>query len=80
MFNVRRYSRVKRLFKWNIGGQETNHLIQGNDNVVTNGDSNKPGEETLLRKAGSQVGKVLQGGTDLVVAPAKWLAHMQDNW
>ncbi|CAF4262950.1 unnamed protein product [Rotaria magnacalcarata] len=73
----------RQLLKVNIGGHEknTNHYINGNDNNL-NFDSEESQEEqlTLLRKAGQQAGRILEGGTDVAMAPVKWLAHMQDNW
>ena len=73
---------VKRqLLKANIGGQEQNPKIHGNNNKVMFGSAaDAEAQLTLLRKAGQQVGKILEGGTDVVLAPAKWLAHMQDSW
>jgi hypothetical protein len=82
MLDVRRPWHVKReLFKVNIGEHESNPQIAGNNNkVLTAADLEKGEPSTLLRKAGDQVGKILEGGTSIVVAPAKWLAHMQENW
>ncbi|CAF1314341.1 unnamed protein product [Adineta ricciae] len=77
-----RRSLVKRQFmKWNIGGHETNPSITGSNNKVflpVTEDIKE--QETLLRRAGDQVGKILEGGTSVVLAPAKWLSHMQENW
>jgi hypothetical protein len=82
MLNTRRLSHVKReLFKLNIGGHESNPQINGaNNQVLSVGEPEKGEPSTLLRKAGNQVGKILEGGTNIVIAPAKWLAHMQENW
>ena len=91
IFNTRTFQPAKRdaptnnpggeWFKTNFGGNEKNAKIAGNDNkIIFNGGSSKEEQETLLRKTGAQVGRLLEGGTDLVVAPAKWLAHMQENW
>ena len=82
MLKPRRRSIVARsLFKSNIGGSESNPYIQGNDNRITYGGQPKSEEPaTLLQKAGQQVGRILEGGTEIVTAPAKWLGHMQDNW
>jgi hypothetical protein len=71
----------RQLFRWNLGGHESNNIISGNnDKMVVNNGPKKVDEETLARKAGHQIGRVLEGGADLVVAPAKWIAHMQENW
>lgn len=84
MFNTRRLQLVKRGIigvKNNIGGKENNVNIDGTNNKIML--SNAPQEEqdeTLLRKTGTQVGRLLEGGTDIIVAPAKWLNHMQENW
>lgn len=84
MFNPRRLNLSKRaLLKVNFGGRESNPYIAGDRNQITFNASPQQqaeDEETLLRKAGTQVGKILEGGTDLVIAPAKWLVHMQENW
>lgn len=84
MFNARRLPLVKRgilEFTNNIGGKETNVNIDGTNNKIMLGPSSqKEEEETLLKKTGTQVGRLLEGGTDIVVAPAKWLNHMLDNW
>jgi cell division GTPase FtsZ len=82
MFTVSRPHHAKRsLLRWNFGGQEVNHVIEGdNNNLSSYADSKKPGQDTLIRKAGNEIGRVLEGATDVVVAPAKWLSHMQDNW
>ena len=91
MFKTRRFQLAKRgaptnnpggeWFKINFGGSEKNAKIAGNDNKIlfNDGPSNEE-QETLLRKTGAQVGRLLEGGTDLMVAPAKWLVHMQENW
>ena len=38
------------------------------------------GQETLLRKVGHEVGRVIESGADLASVPAKWIGHMQENW
>ncbi|CAF3167299.1 unnamed protein product [Rotaria socialis] len=49
--------------------------------LVTYGNEASPEQQTtLLRKAGDQAGRILEGGADVVIAPAKCLAHMQENW
>ena len=83
MFNTTRLSLVKRdLLNFNVGGiEKENPKINGNDNhVIIGAQSTKEEETTLLRKAGSQVGRLLESGTDVAIAPAKWLVHMQENW
>ena len=76
------HSLVKRQFmKWNVGGHETNPSITGSNNhVFLPSTPDIKEQETLLRKAGDQVGKLLEGGASVALAPAKWLSHMQDNW
>ena len=84
MFNTRRLQMVKRgvfEFRNNVGGKETNVQIDGTSNSIMLGNTpQKEEDETLLQKTGTQVGRLLEGGTDIVVAPAKWLNHMQENW
>jgi hypothetical protein len=84
MFNTSRVQLVKReLLKMNIGGRETNpHVIGDRNHISFNTGSRKEedGEETLLRKTGTEIGRILEGGTNVVLAPAKWLSHMQENW
>ena len=82
MLTPHRRSIVRRsLFQSNVGGSESNPSIQGNDNQITYGAGTKSEEPvTLVQKAGHQVGRILEGGTEIVTAPAKWLGHMQDNW
>ncbi|CAF3091563.1 unnamed protein product [Rotaria socialis] len=66
---------------FSIGGSENNPTITGTQNVVSIGtDSSSSGQETLIRKAGHQIGRVFEGGADLVTAPVRWLTHMQENW
>lgn len=66
---------------WNIGGHENHQKVHGNENQINIGvEPSRVGQETLLRKAGHQLGRVLEGGSDLLVAPAKWINHMQSNW
>ncbi|CAM4843652.1 unnamed protein product [Rotaria magnacalcarata] len=58
-----------------------NPQITGSDNKVFYGDgAGREEQTTLLRKAGDHAGRILEGGTDVVIAPVKWLAHMQENW
>lgn len=67
--------------KTNFGGEEKIVKVAGNNNQVTfHGKRSDDEESTLLRKASAQVGRILEGGTDIVVSPAKWLNHMQENW
>ena len=82
IFNTSHRSIVKRqLIKINLGGLEKNPQISGSDNKVVYGlEVGLEEQTTLLRKAGSQVGRILEGGTDVVIAPVKWLDHMQENW
>ncbi|CAF3273736.1 unnamed protein product [Rotaria socialis] len=81
-FNTSHRSIIKRqLLKINLGGLEKNPQISGTNNKVSYGDgASREQQTTLLRKAGDQAGRILEGGTDVVIAPAKWLAHMQENW
>ncbi|CAF4284864.1 unnamed protein product, partial [Rotaria magnacalcarata] len=80
-FNTSHRSIIKRqLLKINLGGLEKNPQISGTNNKVSYGDgASREQQKTLLRKAGDQAGRILEGGTDVVIAPAKWLAHMQEN-
>ncbi|CAF2057506.1 unnamed protein product [Rotaria magnacalcarata] len=73
---------VKRqLLRFNLGGQEQNPDISGDNNKVMFGSAaDAKMKLTLLRKAGHQAGRILEGGTDIVVAPARWLTYMQENW
>ncbi|CAF1023490.1 unnamed protein product [Adineta steineri] len=82
MFITNYVLRAKReLIKTNLGGHETNAHVAGDDNKINfYGKPESPEETTLIRKAGDQVSKILEGGTSIVVAPAKWLANIQDNW
>jgi hypothetical protein len=82
MFHNRGSKHSKRdLFRWNLGGEEQNNVITGNQNDLhVEGSSGNENGQTLVRKAGHQIGKVFEGGADLIIAPAKWLAHMQENW
>ncbi|CAF3628474.1 unnamed protein product [Rotaria socialis] len=81
-FNTSHRSMIKRqLFRINFGGLEKNPQISRTDNKVTYGNEASPEQQTtLLRKAGDQAGRILEGGADVVIAPAKCLAHMQENW
>jgi len=85
--NTRHLNLVKRqLLKWNVGGQEItnshNNIINANNSVVSVGikEGKLLDDETLLRKAGSQIGRILEGSADLAVSPARWINHMQQNW
>ncbi|CAF1615749.1 unnamed protein product [Rotaria magnacalcarata] len=82
IFNTSPRSIVKRqIIKVNLGGLEKNPQITGSDNKVFYGDgAGREEQTTLLRKAGDHAGRILEGGTDVVIAPVKWLAHMQENW
>jgi hypothetical protein len=65
----------------NFGGHEDNKQFSVRDNSpIIIGDSVPPAGQTWLRFAGKQAGRLLEGSTDIVTAPAKWLSHMQDNW
>ena len=69
------------LISWRFGSHEQHNSIQGSNNKLeVNSGISKPGQETLIRKAGHEIGRVLEGGTDVLTAPAKWINHMQDNW
>ena len=73
MLKTRRRSIVTRsLFKSNIGGSESNPYIQGNANQISYDGAAKLEEPaTLLQKAGLQVGRILEGGTEIVTAPSR---------
>ncbi|CAF4060280.1 unnamed protein product [Rotaria magnacalcarata] len=77
-FNISHRSIIKRqLFRINFGGLEKNPQISGTDNKVSCGDgASREQQTTLLRKAGDQAGRILEGETDVVIAPAKWLVNM----
>jgi hypothetical protein len=83
-FNSSHHRIIKR--SWldlNLGGTKTVHnpVVNGNDNnVVFDGQTQREAKATLLQKAGNQLGRVLESGTDIIIAPAKWLSHMQENW
>jgi hypothetical protein len=65
----------------NIGGHEDNRNYEARDNSpIIIGDTMAPLGDTWLRFAGKQAGRVLEGTTDILTSPAKWLAHMQDYW
>ncbi|CAF3311157.1 unnamed protein product, partial [Rotaria socialis] len=71
----------EQLFRIDVGGFEKNPQISGTDNKVFYGDgASREQQTTLLRKAGDQPGRILEGGADLEIASTKWLAHMQENW
>lgn len=84
MSTKRSHSLVKReLLRVNLGGHETNPnaYIKGNENkVIFGGGDDQDLQLTLLRKAGHQAGRLLEGGTDVAMAPAKWIKDMQENW
>lgn len=81
MFHIRNLKRSSRAaIRWNLGGHEQNTLISGNHNSMGTMNPLDTNDETLLRKIGHQFGRVFEGSTDLVLSPAKWLSHMQDNW
>ncbi|CAF0899949.1 unnamed protein product [Adineta ricciae] len=81
IFHLRKFRHNKRAaIRWNIGGHEQNTVISGANNSLRTTNPVDSNDETLLRKFGSQLGRMLQGGTDIVISPAKWLSHMQDNW
>lgn len=66
---------------FNFGGCEYNPSVEGDSNQVSIGVApGHMGQETLLRKTGAQIGKIIEGGADLITVPAKWLNHMQENW
>ena len=73
---------VKRqLIRFNLGGQEQNPDISGHKNQVMYGSAaDSEMKLTLLRKAGHQAGRIIEGGIDVVIAPVRWLMHMQENW
>ena len=65
----------------NFGGQEDNKHFHVRDNSpIFLGDSTPLVGDTWLRHTGKQVGRVLEGTTDLITSPVKWLTHMQDYW
>jgi hypothetical protein len=66
---------------WNFGRNENNPRVDGDLNQISIGvGPAKVGQETLLRKSGHQLGRGLEGGSDFLVAPTKWINHMQDIW
>lgn len=69
------------LFSVNLGGSEHKPQIDGNNNQISYfADPKKLEEPTVVQHTGAQVKKLIEGGTDLILTPAKWLAHMQENW
>jgi hypothetical protein len=86
VFNPNRHLIMKRaileeLVKINFGGAENSAHIKGNENKVSIGGGMSDDEQlTLLRKAGQEFGKVLEGGADIVTSSAKWIGHIQENW
>ncbi|CAF2233757.1 unnamed protein product [Rotaria magnacalcarata] len=65
---------VKRqLLRFNLGGQEQNPDISGHKNQVMYGSAaDSEMKLTLLRKVGHQAGRILKGGTDVVIAPVTY--------
>ncbi|CAF1289179.1 unnamed protein product [Adineta steineri] len=83
MFNTTiTHSLAKRaLMKVNLGGSEHNPVVSGSNNkLYMNGARDSDDETTLVQKAGGQVSRILESGTDVIISPAKWLKHMQENW
>ena len=75
----------KRNSIFNFGGAESNvenkpTILGENNNINIGIDPSKIPQETLVRKVGHEVGRVLESGADLVTAPVKWMNHMQENW
>lgn len=67
---------------FNFGGSDKSQSIKGNHNKVFAPTENPAteGQETLLRKTGHQVGRIIESGADLATAPAQWLKSVIDNW
>ena len=66
---------------FNFGGSENNPDVRGSNNIVHIGlDPRRIGEETLVRKIGQQIGRLVESTVDIASAPSRWLTHMQDNW
>lgn len=80
-YNTRRFSLVKRqLFKSSIGGNEHNPQITGDRNQINFHGPPREGESTAVQQTFGEAGKLLKAGTNLIIAPIKWLEHMQENW
>lgn len=81
MYNTRHIALIKRqLFKASIGGIEHNPQITGNDNHLNIHGQPKQQETTLVHQTVDEAGKILKAGTNLIIAPIKWIEHMQENW
>ena len=77
---IRKKLKTKRDSVFNFGGYDSANKIYGDKNAIqTVTDRTIAGQETLIRKAGHQVGRVLEGGADLATASAKWLSHIHEN-
>lgn len=77
-----RYRIWKRDSIFNFGGADNSQNIEGDRNSIF-GSTQSPanvGQETLIRKTAHQIGRLLEGGTDVITSPVRWLAHMQENW
>lgn len=65
----------------NIGGHEDNKRYDtGSNSPIIIGDVMSNAGETWLRFMSKQAGRALEGATDIITTPAKWLAHMQNYW
>jgi hypothetical protein len=74
---VKRQNNILRFLKINLGGKENNPEISGSHNkVIMDGSKDKDEEATLLLKAGHQVSRIMDGTTDVIVAPAKYFLHI----
>lgn len=72
----------KRDSVFNFGGVDHSQKIEGDKNHVfasTQSPTNV-GQETLIRKTAHQIGRIFEGGADVITSPARWLANMQENW
>lgn len=70
------------LFKTNFGGDEHNPHINGNHNQINFqavGEKQLK-EPTLVQHTSNQVKKIMENGANLIITPAKWIMHMQENW
>ncbi|CAF5014576.1 unnamed protein product, partial [Rotaria socialis] len=45
-----------------------------------NGDLNEKGSDRWLNMVKNQTGRVMQGGTDLILTPVNWLTNLTNNW
>ncbi|CAF3452504.1 unnamed protein product, partial [Rotaria sp. Silwood2] len=45
-----------------------------------NGDLNQKGSDRWLNMVKNQTGRVMQGGTDLILTPVNWLTNLTNNW